>query len=84
MHAPDFPERAHVGRRPLLLTLAVVLTCAIGLFVPSKPAAASPVTAATAVRKTGYLTVADGTRLKWTVLLPRSTGRFPVLMQYEG
>lgn len=47
-------------------------------------AQAAPVTAATAVRKTGYLTVADGTRLKWTVLLPQESGKFPVLMQYEG
>ena len=47
-------------------------------------AQAAPVTATTAVRKTGYLTVADGTRLKWTVLLPQEGGKFPVLMQYEG
>lgn len=54
-----------------------------GLFVQTM-AQAAPVTADTAVRKTGYLTVADGTRLKWTVLLPQDSGQFPVLMQYEG
>lgn len=53
-------------------------------FLSPPVARAEPVTADTAVRQTGYLAVADGTRLKWTVLLPQETGRFPVLMQYEG
>lgn len=69
-------------RRKLAFLLAVLALCGAALTVPA--AAAAPVTADTAVRRTGYLTVADGTRLKWTVLLPRATGRFPVLMQYEG
>src|SRR5690242_17493320 len=41
------------------------------------------VTAATARRTTGYLTMSDGVRLKWTLLSP-GPGRHPVLMQYEG
>ena len=46
---------------------------------------AAPVTAATAVRKTGYLSVADGTRLKWTVLLPReSQSSYFVLGELSG
>jgi putative CocE/NonD family hydrolase len=67
-------------RRAALAALLLALTS----LVPQTASASAAVTAATAVRKTGYLAMADGTRLKWTVLLPRSTGRFPVLLQYEG
>jgi putative CocE/NonD family hydrolase len=64
--------------------LLVVLALTAGLLAPVVHAAPAPVTAATAYRENGYLTTSDGTRLKWTVLRPRATGRFPVLMQYEG
>jgi putative CocE/NonD family hydrolase len=62
--------------------VALLLLAMAALPLPAM--ATTAVTAATAVRKTGYLTVADGTRLKWTVLLPKATGRFPTLLQYEG
>lgn len=66
------------------LLAAAFLLLTLGMQATAASTSAGPVTADTAVRRTGYLTVADGTRLKWTVLLPRATGRFPVLMQYEG
>ncbi|WP_232677607.1 CocE/NonD family hydrolase [Nocardioides sp. R-C-SC26] len=62
----------------ILTTLLTVITLGPGA-MPAH-AAASP----TEVRRTtGYLTVSDGTRLKWTLLSP-GPGRYPVLMQYEG
>lgn len=45
---------------------------------PATRAASGP------VRLHGYLTVADGTALAWSVILPSRTGRFPVLMEYDG
>lgn len=74
----QFSPRA---RFPYLLVCGLLLL--LGELVPALVHAA-PVTADTAIRKTGYLTVRDGTRLKWTVLLPQESGQFPVLMQYEG
>jgi predicted acyl esterase len=71
-----------VRRLPLLRALLVAAVLVGGLTLPA--AHAEPVTAATAVRQHGYLTTADGTRLKWTVLLPSKSGRHPVVMQYEG
>jgi predicted acyl esterase len=37
-----------------------------------------------AKRETGYLKAADGTWLHYSVLLPKATGRFPVVMNYSG
>lgn len=35
-------------------------------------------------RVTGYLTTADGVRLRYSVLLPKPTGRVPVIINYSG
>ncbi|MBK4992426.1 CocE/NonD family hydrolase [Pseudomonas sp. S37] len=35
-------------------------------------------------RETGYLKTADGTELRYSALLPDSTGQFPVLVRYSG
>ena len=43
---------------------------------------AAPAGAAT--QKTGYITVADGTQLRYTVDLPDGGGPFPVAMDYDG
>jgi hypothetical protein len=43
--------------------------------------AANPVTP---VQHQGYIRMADGARLEYTVDLPRSNGRFPVAMVYDG
>lgn len=35
-------------------------------------------------RVTGYITAADGTELRYSVLLPKGEGTFPVLVRYSG
>ncbi len=35
-------------------------------------------------RVTGYITAADGTQLRYSVLLPKGEGKFPVLVRYSG
>jgi uncharacterized protein len=35
-------------------------------------------------RITGYLTTQDGTRLRYSALLPKSEGRFPTIINYSG
>jgi putative CocE/NonD family hydrolase len=35
-------------------------------------------------RVTGYLKAADGTELRYSVLLPKGEGKFPVLLRYSG
>src|SRR3954447_14806575 len=39
---------------------------------------------ATTVKKQGYIPMADGTQLEYTVDLPDAAGRFPVAMVYDG
>jgi len=46
--------------------------------------AASAAAAPTPVQKQGYIPMADGTQLEYTVELPAATGRFPVALQYAG
>src|SRR4051794_29266316 len=36
------------------------------------------------VKKTGYITMSDGVKLRYAVELPAATGRFPVAMKYDG
>ena len=36
------------------------------------------------VQKSGYITMADGVKLRYTVALPDADGRFPVAMKYDG
>jgi putative CocE/NonD family hydrolase len=40
--------------------------------------------AAATVEKQGYIPMADGTQLEYTVDLPAATGQFPVAMVYDG
>ena len=47
-------------------------------------AAGSAGAAAATVQEQGYIPMADGTQLEYTVELPAATGRFPVAMQYAG
>jgi len=57
---------------------AVILVGALAL--PSGATAA----AAASVQEQGYIPMADGTELAYTVEAPASTGRFPVAMAYAG
>src|SRR5947208_11866979 len=36
------------------------------------------------VKKTGYITMSDGVKLRYAVELPAAGGRFPVAMKYDG
>ncbi|MFL5822606.1 MAG: CocE/NonD family hydrolase [Solirubrobacteraceae bacterium] len=36
------------------------------------------------VKKTGYITMSDGVKLRYAVELPAARGRFPVAMKYDG
>jgi uncharacterized protein len=46
--------------------------------------AAGPAQAQVAGKQDGYIEMADGVGLKYTVLLPEGQGPFPVLLQYQG
>jgi hypothetical protein len=46
--------------------------------------AGSTVAGAATVQQQGYIPMADGTQLEYTVELPASTGRFPVALTYAG
>jgi putative CocE/NonD family hydrolase len=39
---------------------------------------------ADAAKKTGYITMSDGVKLRYAVELPAAAGRFPVAMKYDG
>lgn len=47
------------------------------------PPDAPPINEGT-VRKWGYLTLPNGNRMRYTVLLPNAKGPFPVLIEYDG
>lgn len=47
-------------------------------------AATTPIAPFWARRVTGYLTTRDGVRLRYSALLPKAEGRFPVIVNYSG
>ncbi|WP_139978271.1 CocE/NonD family hydrolase [Nocardioides litoris] len=71
-----------------LLTPALVATSGPSVAAPATVTVATgPVPAplpAGTTKSAGYIRLPDGTRLKYTLLLPRGKGPFPTLMQYEG
>ncbi len=67
-----------IGRVSCGICLLIVLS-AVRLCAGSTTAAA-----ATTTQKQGYIPMADGVRLEYTVDLPSGTGRFPVAMAYAG
>lgn len=64
-------------RLSLLVPLALVLSLLT-------PAAAQPPPLTSWPYRTGYVTMADGTELRYTVFLPAATGSFPTLMQLDA
>ena len=36
------------------------------------------------MQKTGYITMSDGVKLRYAVVLPADSGRFPVALKYDG
>ena len=69
--------RFAIGRVACAACLSIVLTAAW-------LSAGSGVAAAATVEKQGYIPMADGTRLEYTVDLPAGAGKFPVAMVYDG
>src|SRR3954451_356814 len=69
--------RFAVGRAACRACLLFLLS-AVWLF------AGGAVAAAATVEKQGYIPMADGTQLEYTVDLPAGTGQFPVAMVYDG
>ncbi len=66
-------------KRVLLVCLAALL---VGLPFVSRTTRAKADTPP--VRETGYVTVRDGTQLKYTVVRPGTGGPFPTLFTYDG
>lgn len=67
----------------LFAPIAIVFAMLAGALVPIGPAAAQAETP-WSERQTGYLPARDGTELKYSVLLPKGRGPFPVIMNYSG
>jgi uncharacterized protein len=65
-------SRVVCGLRMLFLLSAVWLSAGAGT------------AAAATVQEQGYIPMADGTQLEYTVELPAATGRFPVALTYAG
>ena len=61
---------AEVRRFALLTLVASLALCGVAQAAP--------------VKKTGYITMSDGTQLRYAVELPNTSGRFPVAMKYDG
>lgn len=75
-------ERAHRGLSGLSVlvrrTGCLVALSALWLWLGSSAASAAT------VQEQGYIPMADGTHLEYTVDLPSATGRFPVALVYDG
>ena len=72
--------RALIG---LLIAAAVCAQWQTALAQPA-PAPAKPAAPFFAKRITGYLSTRDGVLLRYSVLLPKARGHFPVIVNYSG
>jgi uncharacterized protein len=74
---------------PLVTAVTALLIAVLGAAQPA-PLAAAEEAAETrhapfwAKRLSGYLTTRDGTRLRYSVLLPKGRGPFPTIVNYSG
>ncbi|HEX8003137.1 MAG TPA: CocE/NonD family hydrolase [Mycobacteriales bacterium] len=64
-------------RRALLAVLSLVAALVA-------PAVAEPPPLTTWPYRAGYVTMADGTELRYVVFLPSATGSFPTVLEYDG
>jgi putative CocE/NonD family hydrolase len=78
MRTPLSSFRSGIGRVVCGLGFLIALSF-VGL-----TAGAAAASAATTASKQGYIPLADGTQLEYTVELPAATGRFPVALTYAG
>lgn len=56
----------------------------VGLFLAVLSLVCCASAQADPVKQTGYITMSDGVKLRYAVVLPSATGRFPVAMKYDG
>ncbi len=77
MRAPE-TGRGATGSRVRWRVCLAILSCAVWLGLGQADALAAT------VQKQGYIPMADGTQLEYTVNLPADTGRFPVALVYDG
>jgi putative CocE/NonD family hydrolase len=77
-----------LNRRKLLASAAVPGLFLLSLTFPATPQAAEPAAMvpepAWQRRETGYITTRDGEQLRYSVLLPKANGQFPVIINYSG
>ena len=66
------------------ISLALLAGCSTQPPMEGPPPADRSFQAFWGKRITGYLTAADGTQLRYSVLLPKGNGPFPVLIRYSG
>ncbi|OBC05814.1 esterase [Mycobacterium sp. 852013-50091_SCH5140682] len=62
--------------------LAVTLTAVV--FAAASVACVAPTTEGGSLREWGYLSLPDGNRMRYSVLLPSGPGPHPVLVEYDG
>lgn len=75
-------RRAAVSGGLALAVTAALL--ALGLATPIASAATPDRATVATVRTAGYLTMADGTELAYTVVRPARAGHYPTLFEYSG
>lgn len=76
-------SRPLLRRAGIALFATLPLTSAVLALALSTPATASAATTDTVIED-GYLTVSDGTRLRYHLERPAVSATFPVLLQYDG
>ncbi len=68
-----------------LVTWTVARACVASVAsAPVELAGDAPRVQVWAKRETGYFKVKDGTRLRYSVLLPAKEGKFPIVLIYSG
>ena len=87
------PSRRWRLAASLLATAAGIAACGGGssgsgfVFFPQAaetPAPPPSTPDAGPVRKWGYITLPDGNKMRYSLLLPSATGSFPLLVEYDG
>ncbi|HVW70267.1 MAG TPA: CocE/NonD family hydrolase [Steroidobacteraceae bacterium] len=71
-------------RAPLAGLLGALAVVGLAPQIQARELQDLPVKPYWAQRVTGYLTTVDGVKLRYSVLLPKKSGRFPVIINYSG
>lgn len=68
----------------MMRTYGLFLSLLAGVALADSPGETASPAQKWAKRLTGYVTMADGARLRYSVLLPKAEGRFPIVLNYNG